>query len=88
MGRLRHGREFAGVRAMVQANKALGLGAELAGFSAMSDGRYFTARGIPTIVYGPGNVEIAHIADEWVGVDEVVSAARAYALAAISLLVE
>jgi succinyl-diaminopimelate desuccinylase len=74
------------VRAMIQANHALGLDTEPAGFSAMSDGRYFTARGVPTIVYGPGNVENAHIADEWVGIDEVISAARAYALAAVALL--
>ncbi len=74
------------VQAMVQANKTLGFDPELAGFSAMSDGRYFTARGFPTIVYGPGDIKIAHIADEWVGIDEVVSAARAYALAAVILL--
>lgn len=74
------------VRAMRQANAALGLSTELTGFSAMTDGRYFTARRIPTIIYGPGDVTTAHTADEWVGVKEVVSAARAYALAALTLL--
>jgi succinyl-diaminopimelate desuccinylase len=74
------------VRAMTRANAALGLSTEPTGFSAMTDGRYFTARGFPTIIYGPGDVNTAHTADEWVGVDEVVSAARAYALAAVHLL--
>ena len=74
------------VRAMVAANRALGIDTELTGFSAMTDGRYFTARGFPTIIYGPGDIENAHTADEWVGLDEVVSAAKAYALAAVSLV--
>lgn len=74
------------VRAMVQANKTLELDPALAGFSAMTDGRYFTARGFPTIIYGPGDVKTAHTVDEWVGFDEVVSAARAYALAGVILL--
>jgi len=74
------------VRAMAQANQALGLDPELTGFSAMSDGRYFTARGFSTIIYGPGDLKIAHTADESVGIEEVVAAARAYALAAVLLL--
>ena len=74
------------VQAMIQANAALGLSPELAGFSAMTDGRYFTARGFPTIVYGPGDVSTAHTPDEWVGVDELVAATRAYALGALLLL--
>jgi succinyl-diaminopimelate desuccinylase len=74
------------VAAMARANRTLGLDPTPTGFSAMTDGRYFTARGFPTIIYGPGDVETAHTADEWVGVDQVVSAAQAYALAAVLLI--
>ncbi|MFC3800800.1 M20/M25/M40 family metallo-hydrolase [Cohnella sp. GCM10012308] len=35
-------------------------------------------RGIPSIVYGPGSIEQAHSAEEWVPVHEVVQAAEFY----------
>ena len=35
--------------------------------------------GIPTIQYGPGHAAQAHIADEWVALDEVVIAAEVLA---------
>jgi len=44
------------------------------------------AHGVPVVVLGPGSVaEQAHRADESVGVDELVTAARAYALAILRL---
>lgn len=74
------------VRAMLAANERLGLSTELTGFSMGTDGRHFSAAGIPTIICGPGDPKLAHIPDEWVGVDEVVQAARAYALTALGVL--
>jgi succinyl-diaminopimelate desuccinylase len=74
------------VQGMITANRHLGLSEELTGFSMASDGRFFAAKGIPTIIYGPGDPKLAHVPDEWVGVDEVMEATRAYALAAIALL--
>jgi succinyl-diaminopimelate desuccinylase len=74
------------VRAMLAANRHLGLSADLTGFSMGTDGRHFAAVGIPTIIYGPGDPALAHIPDEWVGVDEVIDATKAYALAALELL--
>lgn len=74
------------VRAMLTANERLGLSTELTGFSMGTDGRHFSAVGIPTIIYGPGDPKLAHIPDEWVGVDEVLQAARAYALTALNVL--
>ena len=73
-------------RAMLAANAFLGLSTELTGFSMASDGRHFAAAGYPTIIYGPGDPRLAHIPDEWVGVDEVLEATRAYALAALAFL--
>jgi succinyl-diaminopimelate desuccinylase len=74
------------VQAMLAANRSLGLNTDLTGFSMGTDGRHFAAVGIPTIIYGPGDPALAHIPDEWVGVDEVIEATRAYALAGLNLL--
>lgn len=74
------------VRAMLAANHHLGLSSELTGFSMASDGRFFAAAGYPTIIYGPGDPRLAHVPDEWVGIDEVLEATRAYALAALALI--
>lgn len=74
------------VRAMLAANMHLGLDTTLTGFSMGTDGRHFAADGIPTIIYGPGDPALAHIPDEWVGIDEVMDATRAYALAALEML--
>jgi len=41
---------------------------------------------VPTIIYGPGDPSLAHVPDEWVGIDELLQATRAYALAAVRLL--
>jgi acetylornithine deacetylase/succinyl-diaminopimelate desuccinylase family protein len=74
------------VRAMVDANQRLGLSTSLRGFSMASDGRFWAHRGIPTIIYGPGDPKLAHVPDEWIGIDELLQATRAYALAAVALL--
>ena len=74
------------VTAMLAANAYLGLSTELTGFSMATDGRHFAAAGYPTIIYGPGDPKLAHVPDEWVGIDEVLEATRAYALAALAVL--
>ncbi len=43
--------------------------------------------GMPTLLFGPGDVNVAHMPDENVRVDEILLAARAYILAAIRFLV-
>ncbi|HYO31145.1 MAG TPA: M20 family metallopeptidase [Thermomicrobiales bacterium] len=74
------------VQAMLAANRYLGLSEELFGFSMASDGRFFAAAGVPTIIYGPGDPKLAHVPDEWVGLDETLAATRAYALAALAVV--
>jgi acetylornithine deacetylase len=45
-----------------------------------ADLRLFTRHaGIPTLLYGPGDVEHAHAADERVEIDEVVTCAKVLA---------
>jgi acetylornithine deacetylase/succinyl-diaminopimelate desuccinylase family protein len=74
------------VQAMIGANARLGLSTEPAGFSMATDGRFFAEAGYPTIIYGPGDPKTAHIPDEWVGIDEIMEATRAYAIAAVRLI--
>jgi acetylornithine deacetylase len=38
----------------------------------------FSAAGLTALVYGPGHIEQAHTADEWVALEELVSAATTY----------
>jgi acetylornithine deacetylase/succinyl-diaminopimelate desuccinylase-like protein len=50
------------------------------GFTGITDARYYINEAkIPTVILGPGSLCVAHTADEWIGVDELVIAARAYA---------
>lgn len=37
-----------------------------------TDGRYLRARGIPTVVYGPGELALAHAYNEYVTVDDLI----------------
>lgn len=74
------------VKAMLAANDYLGFDTVLSGFSMGTDGRHFHAEGYPTIIYGPGDPSLAHKPDEWVGIDEVMNAAKAYALGALAIL--
>lgn len=63
-------------------------GMPLAGWTAACDGGFVASQwDVPVVVLGPGSVnEQAHRPDESVGVEEMVTAARAYALMALRLL--
>ena len=52
-------------------------------FGAACDATFYQAEGIPAIVYGPGELRIAHGIDEHVLVDELTLAAQALALAVL-----
>jgi acetylornithine deacetylase len=41
------------------------------------------AAGMPAVICGPGSIQFAHAVDESVGVEELVRAAKLYALAAM-----
>jgi acetylornithine deacetylase/succinyl-diaminopimelate desuccinylase len=57
--------------------------APLTVFPAWTDGALISREaGIPTLIWGPGELELAHSAEESVPVDEVLLAARLYAAAA------
>jgi succinyl-diaminopimelate desuccinylase len=70
------------VQAALAARRALGLGARPVGYQQASDGRFFGAHGIPTLVLGPGVAEGTHVPDESVPLTQLVEAAKLYALIA------
>ena len=50
------------------------------GITGITDARFYINEArIPTAILGPGSLTIAHTANEWVAVDELVAAARIYA---------
>jgi len=64
-----------------------GTPAPFVGFTGITDARYYINDAkIPTVILGPGSLSIAHTADEWVGVDELVTAARTYARIFVAFL--
>ena len=50
----------------------IALSACIAGFG--TDASAFASTGIPTVVFGPGYIDQAHTADEWIAVDQLVAA--------------
>lgn len=56
----------------------LGLNAELAGVPFGSDASKLAAAGVPSIVFGPGSIDQAHAAVEYVDLDQVAQAHEFY----------
>lgn len=50
------------------------------------DTRFFQRKGIQAITYGPGISEVAHMADEYVRVDDILSMAKIYCRMASNLI--
>lgn len=53
------------------------------GFAGVCDATWYEAKGIPSVIYGPGDLRLAHAADESVSIAETVAACRTYALLAM-----
>ncbi len=69
---------------MLAATTAAGRPGRVWGMDGWFDGATFTLGGTPSIAFGPGNGSaLAHVADEYSSVDDLVAAAQGLALAAI-----
>lgn len=58
-------------RALASAIEAEGMTATIEGMSAWTDAAILNEAGIPAICYGPGDIRLAHAAEEWVPVAEI-----------------
>jgi len=75
------------VVALCQAGEqALGHRPTIGGFVACCDMWPFRAKGIPGVIFGPGQLAQAHTAGEWVELCQVEKAAQFYALAVLHCL--
>ena len=54
--------------------------AKFDGFAAVDDGAFLNQAGIPSITIGPGDLKLAHGHNEYVEIEELVDAAKIYAL--------
>jgi len=62
---------------------ATGKPAQFHGFAAVCDAAFLNKHGIPAIVYGPGDIITAHASNEYVEIDELISATKTYALSTL-----
>ena len=53
------------------------------GFAAVCDAAFLNQAGIPSVIYGPGDLLLAHSVNEYVLLSELVTAAKTYALIAL-----
>jgi putative selenium metabolism hydrolase len=75
------------VMAMVQAARTVGLRPGLSKWHFATEGAYTAGVAqIPTVGFGPGKPGLAHVCDEHVELEQVTSAAEAYAALALRLL--
>jgi acetylornithine deacetylase len=66
------------VRTAHRALDRLGLPSDLVGVPFGSDASKFNRAGIPSIVMGPGSIDQAHTADEYIAVDQLEQAVTIY----------
>jgi acetylornithine deacetylase len=63
------------VQKLDRALKSEGMSASVEGLSAWTDAALLNAAGIPAVCFGPGDIALAHAAEEFVPVDEIEKAA-------------
>ena len=67
------------VRRLVGAVEREGFPVRIEGLSAWTDAALLNEAGIPTVCFGPGDITLAHAAEEFVPVDEIERATRVLA---------
>ena len=65
------------VTALVAAAQSVKLAAPVEGLSCWTDAALLTAAGIPAICFGPGDIALAHAAEEFVPISEIAKATDA-----------
>jgi acetylornithine deacetylase len=64
-------------RELAAAGCAVGIGCETMGVPYGTNASSIAAAGVPSVVFGPGSIDQAHTADEWVALDQVALASEA-----------
>ncbi len=66
------------VKRLYAACQQVGLQPQIIGVRYTSDASFLTRNGIPALLFGPGNIEQAHTAEEWVEIEQVVAAQKIF----------
>jgi len=75
------------VKSLVEAcTRVLGYRPRTVVCSGGLDAWYYTTRGIPAVTFGPGPTDTAHIADEYVDLEQVVAVAKVFTILAYEVL--
>ncbi len=69
---------------LARVTRKLAGGCRLIGVPYATDAAFFAAASVPTVVFGPGSIEQAHTADEWISLDQLEQAAEIYYRAALA----
>jgi acetylornithine deacetylase len=67
------------VTKLASAVRAEGLAPSIEGLSAWTDAALLNEAGVPAVCFGPGDIALAHSAEEWVPIDEIEKAANVLA---------
>jgi acetylornithine deacetylase len=62
---------------MVAAARGVGITCETVGVPYGTNAAAIAAAGVPSIVFGPGSIDQAHTADEWLALDQLAQASEA-----------
>jgi acetylornithine deacetylase len=64
------------VSGLLDAAKSVGVPSVVEGMTAWVDAAFLNESGVPAVCYGPGSIEQAHTADEWIDVREIRTCAE------------
>lgn len=68
------------IRTIMEAAKGiLGRHLELRGMITPGDSEYLVNAGIPSVIFGPGDEHLAHSANEWIAINDILTATEIYA---------
>lgn len=73
------------VRQVSVACQQVGLQPQIVGARYTSDASFLMRSGIPSLLFGPGNIEQAHTTEEWVEIEQVVTAQKVFETLALLL---
>jgi succinyl-diaminopimelate desuccinylase len=73
------------IKTIMEAGKEiLGEYPELRGMITPGDSEYLVNAGIPSVIFGPGDEHLAHSANEWIAINDILTAAEIYAAVMIN----
>lgn len=66
------------IQICINAFKNIGIKPEISGMPGWTDGATILNKGYPTLILGPGSINVAHTAEEHVDIEELMTAAKIY----------